>query len=769
MLPYLEKHGGLIREILIGIGSKSPMSSQTFRLICNGIVYSLPLSSLASRCTICNSQSPSSYTVQSRISSDVFGDFFRILYGEQVPITAMNHSGLCSLAHELGFHSLLEECAHFDPVAPPTTEPSFDPIAAIQALDRRVSDQQSLILSLQQQLDSISPETRPIATENQTTLFGNDTLHWRQQIASLSSSDLWSADSDLGKRFLIQVFTNPNDRPALDSFLARLSPLNHPLLLPIVGFGGDPATVIWEFDDLTPASELIPELTPTDRLVVLSGIVSAFHFLEERGLPPVQVSVFLNGRREPKILNCFSALSNSFSESFAAIVRDLSVKKSDSEPEPSGGLAVFQFLEELSKQFVDSEVPVSFAQLLHSVIDLTWTDSGVDLAALRRYQTAVIPAAFFRRKVLDLAAVSTAARAEIGRLGGDLAGIRGPAPVENPIPRAAFWELRRKVSELAISVNCFLSPKGVFEFPLSDDREGIFGFLVNSQRTPFDRALLFSQSSGDCHCVLDARSRDNWSSGPQEYGWIEFELKSEVTVNFVRLKSAHRSFLKSWTIAAADPSGKMTPIYETRDDKRLDGAGKEALFAVRETTSRVFRVEKLGQNSSGTNFFRLKHVEFFSDGPEYVGGVFASLVARAGGDPHRADVLVRASAFDFRHWHTLDPPSSLCTLADKGDPWIQIEILAGTAVVTGYRLVHVQDFIFTDWTVEGSCDGGEWFTIDEQEEAESEDLVRVFAVAETPPLRFVRLLYQEESEDDTVKLRLRHFEIFGRFYEAMLT
>jgi hypothetical protein len=178
------------------------------------------------------------------------------------------------------------------------------------------------------------------------------------------------------------------------------------------------------------------------------------------------------------------------------------------------------------------------------------------------------------------------------------------------------------------------------ELPLSPAGDGIFARLIGAQATPFDRRVIASQSSGDIHCLISADSPDNYSSGSREFEWVEFEFPEPIRVTAARLKSAHRAFLKTWAFCSFDDSGSKIVLHSAKNDAVLNGTGNEVVIGFAPTTARRFRIEKYGANWAGTNFFRLKNVELFSDEPRFADGVFRTLVAEAG-DPHRARVYRR--------------------------------------------------------------------------------------------------------------------------------
>jgi hypothetical protein len=216
---------------------------------------------------------------------------------------------------------------------------------------------------------------------------------------------------------------------------------------------------------------------------------------------------------------------------------------------------------------------------------------------------------------------------------------------------------------------------------------------------------------------------------------------------------------------ALDAEGRRSVLYSVVDDARLKGAGKALRADVRATSSKIFRIEKRGVNWQDTFFFRVKNVELFSE--EFPDGVFKTLVGCVP-DPHRADVLVTASNFDFQNYHRMGAGRRLCTLADKGYPWIQWELTRGMAVVHAYRIEQVPGGLLDVWSLQASNNAADWTVIDRHENPQGTDLVRVWQVRPTAAWRYLRLVYEGQTIKvvTTIKLKLRHFDIFGVYLET---
>jgi hypothetical protein len=165
---------------------------------------------------------------------------------------------------------------------------------------------------------------------------------------------------------------------------------------------------------------------------------------------------------------------------------------------------------------------------------------------------------------------------------------------------------------------------------------------------------------------------------------------------------------------------------------------------------------------------RLKNIEVFSDHPEFQSGVFRTLVGRVE-DCHRASVLVTASNFDFQSFHLIEAPANLCTLVDAEPPWIQFELVKGWALMHGYRFKHVPVQLFGEWSVQGSNNLQTWAVIDRRREPPGTVLLKVYECRASMAFRYFRFVYEVQQTKRTLKLRIRHFDIFGEYFERFPT
>lgn len=328
--------------------------------------------------------------------------------------------------------------------------------------------------------------------------------------------------------------------------------------------------------------------------------------------------------------------------------------------------------------------------------------------------------------------------------------------------------LEQRNERLTEALSGFMDKDQLITLPLDNQNNGILAYLINSQDSFFDKTVVTRQSSGDVWEIIDENTFTNYSSGSGDYEWVQFEFPEEISVTSFYIKSAHRSFLRTWNFVAYDNQSTRIVLHEAVDDQTLNGKYKETKINVKATSARVFRIEKNGPNWSNTNFFRLKHVELYSDNPKYLGGVFKTLLKESNGDSHHAKVNVTASNFDFRHFHEVNPSKSLCTLDDPELPWIQFELTKGKAVITGYRMQQLTNWPFGSWSVQGSnkgkTDSDDWTVIHRVNTEEKFKDVIVQSCRSDGAFKYFRLVCETPPPDnDVLKLRLRHFDIFGSY------
>ncbi|KAH0795830.1 TKL family protein kinase [Histomonas meleagridis] len=322
-------------------------------------------------------------------------------------------------------------------------------------------------------------------------------------------------------------------------------------------------------------------------------------------------------------------------------------------------------------------------------------------------------------------------------------------------------ELEKLVFDAVNVLNTYSFMKNELHIPLSMTDGGIFSYLINSQETVFSRSVIPSQSSGDVYCVINKNDPGNFSTGSSTKEYIKFLFPYPIRITGFSIQSSYRSFLRTWKVKTYDEDGDPTTIFRTKNDQSLNGEDKKLDITLDKviTTNKV-KIIKKGYNWSKTKFVRIKNFELFSDQPEFIGGVFANMIKRANGDPHRADVYITSSNFDFRRFHKLSPSHSLCTLNDADSSWFQCELTKGKAVVQGYRLQFLSSFPITKYSIQGSNDLENWTVLDRVSTTKGETALLVVRECHSmQPFKYIRFFNEMVLEEK--KLRFRHFDIFG--------
>ena len=635
------------------------------------------------------------------------------------------------------------------------------------------------------------------------SLFRDQKLKWKDKLTETCLFETWTAvslESDPEVHYTISVFKDrlrdSVDQRHFIELVRRISTIQHPSLLKILGFSVSESftqkpTIFYEFCSSQTAEHALEEniLTTTDKLVILTGVACVAQAFESKGMrigPVSASSIFLSDRHEPKVCNYGVTQlipGKSDISAFGALVREMMSIKEDTDNDTDGVFPVMPgFFVDLYSQCDNHELSkLTFESIVRSFMSEGFIVEGADGWTVRDYQIRVILPEFSRKMVIAMYQQSTTHKGHIEKLQENIEFLTdkvGDVKKSVSESRAADQEMydivlevrgiRSEMMKMKRTLRGFLRETHNVKIDLSRDGNGIFAYLINSQKSPFDRYVIASQSSGDVYCVIDQKDPGNFSSGSGTREWIQFEFPEPITVKSVMIQSAHRAFLKSWSIVAIDDEGNETTLYETKNDKALNGDGKKATVDVPVTTSRIFRIEKTGVNWAGTNFARFKNVELYSPSPEFSEGVFATLLSRSGGDPHRADVIVSASSFDFGSFHMLSSPRSLCTLYDEDNrPWIQFELTRGLALVQGYRMQQLNNFPFDRWSLQGSLDKKEWFVIDRQRGTKYDNPIKLVKCETSTAFRFFRIVSEMEKDEGDVKLRLRHFDLFGIYMDGL--
>lgn len=619
-----------------------------------------------------------------------------------------------------------------------------------------------------------------------------------QQVNILKESNLVQISQIKGlstsQYFIMMTFKNLQNisKETFIENISKLISIKYPSIYPIIAFeyhneDTNLPTLFFNGVDVQNAKCLEKDnisSNKTAQFKVISAIAFSIHYLWTQNIELDSINldnILMIGDYNPVILitNIFSTSSQDVLKSYGEIIKSVcsesfnnsQLNNGKSSNDYSGNLFTnlyslcnSNFLSVYAmNEIIDHLISFDLNSFVESPQDaerfLThlFSESLSEKAVLQLYKKASLQ----ELKINELTSMIENLNDEVCELNKLVISLKQDENKINSISKEAD-QIQEKLNGSLSIIKNIIEPGYRVEIPISNSANGIFAYLINSQKSPFDHLVVPSQSSGDIYCIIDPDSPGNYSSGSGEYEWIQFEFKEPITALSFKIKSAHRAFLKTWGFIAYDEDGKEVILYKTKDDPTLNGKYKETIINFKAIEAKKFRIEKFGENWAGTNFMRIKNFELYSDDPQYIGGIFKTLLERANGDPHKADVLITASNFDFQRFHLLSPARSLCTLYDQEPPWFQVELNHGRAIIHGYRFQILNNFPIDKWQVAGSNDKENWDIIHESEISQSQSTsINIFGVYSQRPYRYFRFINASENLNDDIKLRLRHFDIFG--------
>lgn len=296
----------------------------------------------------------------------------------------------------------------------------------------------------------------------------------------------------------------------------------------------------------------------------------------------------------------------------------------------------------------------------------------------------------------------------------------------------------------------------------SQSLPGILYYLNKKQENKFDRLFIASQGSRDIYCLIDQKSDENFNTANQKVNFIQFEFKNEIQINGIKICSANNFFPRSFDILINDST-----VKQIRNANELNGKNKEMTINFDENNAKSVRLLFIDKNWNNDNFtVELKRVEFLSPNQEYSQGVFAKLVDECENkDPHRCDVLLSASEFDFNSFFLVDSKRRLLTFKTKAE--FQIEMTKGTVIIHAIRMRNNKIKSFKIVASDNKNKKIEkWFELINVREKPMKDDKKseLFILNQpSPPVRFVRVIQTEPTWDGDKRLIIYHFDIFGYY------
>jgi hypothetical protein len=91
-----------------------------------------------------------------------------------------------------------------------------------------------------------------------------------------------------------------------------------------------------------------------------------------------------------------------------------------------------------------------------------------------------------------------------------------------------------------------------------------------------------------------------------------------------------------------------------------------------------------------------------------------------------------------------------------------MELVKGLVIPCGYRINRVEDRMLSSWSFHGSTDGVIWMVIDKVQDCQAKDALTMRSCETGTAFKRFKIVSEERNE---TKLRLKHFDVFGRYFE----
>lgn len=184
------------------------------------------------------------------------------------------------------------------------------------------------------------------------------------------------------------------------------------------------------------------------------------------------------------------------------------------------------------------------------------------------------------------------------------------------------------------------------------------------------------------------------------------------------------------------------------------------------------RFIQTGKNWDSDNYrITLKKFEILSNEEKYINGVFQTFANESDNfDPHKSHVFIATSQFGFESFHLIDPPHVVYTFSST-NPWFQVELTRGFAILTGYRIKKGIPSRLKSYKIVCSDDVDKplnsWITmieIDEKRIDENEQLYFKIFQKPSPPVRFIRIIQTGPNWNNESSLKFFHLDFFGSYF-----
>lgn len=305
-----------------------------------------------------------------------------------------------------------------------------------------------------------------------------------------------------------------------------------------------------------------------------------------------------------------------------------------------------------------------------------------------------------------------------------------------------------------------------FTCEVSQTGKGILNELKQREKNKFEPLFIPSQSSDDIYCIIDPNNDKGKFETNCGNFFIEFELENKINIIGIKLTSSNRWFPKSFNIEIDGILHKSV-----KNANELNGEYKEMEIRFKCIKGKKLRIIFTSNWNQNPKFIELKKIEIISSEEKYSKGVFWTFINECKTyDPHKSHIYISSTRFDFNSFFLLDAEYTICT-GSENNPWFQIELTQGIAILTGFRLKRYFYSKMKEYKIIATENFDKpienWillFEINEKSENEHEDPFIYKFSTPSPPIRFVRLVQTGGNWKNELLLQFNHFEIFGTYF-----
>lgn len=305
------------------------------------------------------------------------------------------------------------------------------------------------------------------------------------------------------------------------------------------------------------------------------------------------------------------------------------------------------------------------------------------------------------------------------------------------------------------------------------ENNGIFSYLKTQETDKFDRLFIPSQSSNDIYNIIDPNTKDVYCSGSEGNFFVEFQLKEEVTIVSIKIKSSIFCFPKSFDILINNEV-----CASTKHAEELNGIEKELTFKIPSKRGKFIKIKQTGPNwdksePSEKNFFSLKNVELYSTDSKFNGkGVFETFINESEShDAHDCGVFIDAERLAFDSFFDVNSKERSINTHNQKNSFFQIHLKKGAVIINGFRLRKTSTRSVKTFMVVASDDVNkpldEWNVLyDVNESSLSQNIIlNIHETKMSPPVRFVRFVQTGLNWSGDRFLQFFHFDLFGYYID----